>query len=391
MIELAEAQARLFALRAPVEVEHVPLNDAVGRWASEDMLAKRTQPARDLSAMDGYAIRAEDSPGPWHVIGESAAGRLFADKVGAGEAVRIFTGAVVPEGADCILIQENTARDGDKLILTGEAPAAEKHIRRAGADFTTGSVLVGKGDAITPARTALLAMGGHAIVPVHRKLRIAIVSTGDELVPPGAECADDQVPSSNSVMLAAMLSGLPVEIEDRGISKDDLRALTTEFAGCADHDIVVTIGGASVGDHDLVRPALKQAGAVLDFWKIAMRPGKPVMAGMLGDAIVLGLPGNPVSAFVTAFLLLKPLTAHLSGASTPLPARIEAKSGADLPANGNRLDHIRGVLRQGVAMPTGQNDSSMLAALSLSNILIIRNINAMPVEAGDMLSCLTIS
>lgn len=390
MIELAEAQARLFALRDPVEIQDVALVEAVGRWAAADVVARRTQPARDLSAMDGYAIRSADASGPWRVVGESAAGRLFAGSVGAGEAVRIFTGAVVPDGADAILIQENVARDSDVLTLTGEAPFAGKHIRRAGADFAGGAVLVAEGDAFTPARIALAAMGGYAKLAVRRKLRVAIISTGDELVPPGEITAEDQIPSSNAPMLAAMLAGMPVEIDDRGTVRDALAALTAEFAACAEADIIVTIGGASVGDHDLVRPALEAAGAKLDFWKIAMRPGKPVMAGKLSDAVVLGLPGNPVSAFVTAFLLLTPLIAHLSGANSPLPERIEAQLGTPLPANGNRLDHIRGVLSGVTVTPTGTNDSSMLAALSASNILIIRDINAPAASEGDSVPCLRI-
>jgi molybdopterin molybdotransferase len=390
MIELAEAQARLFALRAPVEGEKVALVDAAGRWAASDVVARRTQPARDLSAMDGYAIRAADAPGPWRVIGESAAGRLFDGSVGVGQAVRIFTGAVVPDGADCILIQENATRNGDALTLACDAPVAGQHIRRTGADFAEGALLIAKGEPITPARIALAAMGGHATLPVARELRVAIISTGDELVAPGAATAEDQIPSSNAPMLAAMLAGLPVEIDDRGIIPDDLAALTAEFQACAAGDIIVSIGGASVGDHDLVKSALEAAGAKLDFWKIAMRPGKPVMAGMLGDAVVLGLPGNPVSAFVTAFLLLKPLIARLSGASDPLPERIEAQLAAPIPANGNRLDHIRGILTGSVAMPTGANDSSMLAALSKSNILIIRHINAPAASKGDLVPCLRV-
>jgi molybdopterin molybdotransferase len=383
MISLKEAQARLFALHAAVEAEEVPLVEAVGRWAAANVIARRTQPARDLSAMDGYAIRHADLPGPWRVIGESAAGRLLGDTVGAGEAVRIFTGAVVPGGADCILIQENAAHDGDKLSLSGDPPAQGRHIRLAGSDFHEGAVLVKAGERITPPRIGLVAMGGHATLPVRRKLRVAIISTGDELVPPGSACAEDQIPSSNGPMLAAMLAGLQVEIDNRGVVRDDLAALTAEFAACAGADIIVSIGGASVGDHDLVRPALEAAGAAIDFWKIAMRPGKPVMAGKLGDAVVLGLPGNPVSAFVTAMLFLQPLVAHLGGSASPLPQRIEAKLGASLPPNGDRIDHIRGVLSGSVVTPSGGNDSSLLAALSSSNALIIRNINAPSAAPGD--------
>jgi molybdopterin molybdotransferase len=373
-----------------VDTEDVPLVEAAGRWAAVDVVARRRQPARDLSAMDGYAIRAIDVPGPWKVIGESAAGSLFNGTVGRGEAVRIFTGGVVPSGADCILIQENATRDGSFLKLCGEAPLAGKHVRRAGADFGEGSVLISKGSKITPSRVGLSAMGGHATLRVTRKLAVAIISTGNELVHPGKPTADYQIPSSNAAMVAAMLADLPVTIDDRGIVQDDVKALAGQFAACAAADIIVSIGGASVGDHDLVKPALEAAGANIDFWKIAMRPGKPVMAGILGDAVVLGLPGNPVSAYVTAFLLLKPLIAHLCGASEPLPRRIEARLGGSLPANGDRLDHVRGILKGSVAVPSNVADSSMLNALSSSNILILRDINSPAAKVGDTVSCLTL-
>jgi molybdopterin molybdotransferase len=388
MISLAEAQARLFALVVPKEAEDVPLNEAYGRWAAADVVARRTQPVRDLSAMDGFAIRSDDAPGPWEIVGESAAGRHFAGTIGAHEAVRIFTGAVVPAGADAIVIQENTAVVAGQLRLTAEAPASGKHIRRAGGDFGEGAVLVKAGERFTPARIGLAAMGGFAQVPVRRRLRVAIISTGDELVPPGEPCGEDQIPSSNAPMLAAMLAALPVDVTMRPIVRDDLAALTAEFCACAGFDIVVSIGGASVGDHDLVRPALLAAGAQLDFWKIAMRPGKPVMAGQLGDAVVLGLPGNPVSAYVTAMLLLLPLVAHLGGAADPLPERLEVRLGAAMPANGDRADFVRGRLDGSVATPLGRNDSAMLAALSASNILILRDINANKAAIGDLVNCL---
>jgi molybdopterin molybdotransferase len=343
---------------------------------------------RDLSAMDGYAIRASDAPGPWRVVGESAAGRRFAGDVGAGEAVRIFTGAVVPQGADCVLIQENAHAQIDVVTSTAEAPVVGKHVRTMGSDFCDGEVLVREGEHWSPPRIALASMGGRGILPVRRRLRAALISTGDELVPPGEACAEDQIPSSNATMLAVMLAGLPVDVDDRDVIRDDLVALKAEFEACAGHDIIISIGGASVGDHDLVRPAFEAAGAQLDFWRIAMRPGKPVMAGMLEGAVVLGLPGNPVSAYVTAMLLLLPLVAHLSGSVSPLPARIEAKLATALPANGNRKDHIRAVLHGSIALPNGSNDSSMLAALSASNILIIREINAPGAAIGDIVECI---
>ncbi len=388
MITLDEAQVRLFALRKAVEIEDVALAEAVGRWAGTELQALRMQPARNLSAMDGYAIRSADTSGPWTIIGESAAGRMFDGTVGAAQAVRIFTGAVVPEGADSILIQENAEVDDGRLVLTTDLPLPGQHVRRAGGDFDRGDTLIRAGEHWTAARIGLAAMGGYATVPVRRRLRLAIISTGDELVKPGEHCADYQTPSSNAPMLAAMLATMPVDVTVRPIVRDDLASLKAEFSACSNFDVIVSIGGASVGDHDLVRPALEASGAKLDFWKIAMRPGKPVMAGKLGDAIVLGLPGNPVSAFVTALMILKPLIAHLSGANNPLPKRIEARLDTSLPANGTRIDFVRGRLEGSVATPIGTNDSSMMAALSYSNILIIRDINSKAACAEDLVHCI---
>ncbi len=378
MISVEEAQARILALKAPVATERVALAKAAGRWAAEDVMALRTQPTRDLSAMDGYAVRFADAAGPWTVIGESAAGKQFTSTVSAGEAVRIFTGAVVPEGADTVIIQENVARDGDLVTLTGDAPKkAGQNVRRAGGDFVEGAVVVPKGAELHARHIALAAMAGHGALSVRRKLRVALVSTGNELVAPGEPCADDQIPASNGVMLAAMLRGLPVELSEFPAVADDLEALTQQFRALADHDIVVTTGGASVGDHDLIVPALKAAGGEIVFWKIAMRPGKPVIAGRMGDAVALGLPGNPVSAFVTAMLYLRPLIAHLCGAADSLPQRLTAPTGVDLAANGPRTDHLRAKLVDGTLVPVGVNDSAMLAALSEANALIIR-----PADSG---------
>ncbi len=387
MITIEEAQARIFALKDPAEPETVPLGRAEGRWAAGDVLALRTQPTCDLSAMDGYAVRFADGSGPWRVIGESAAGRRFAGSVCAGEAVRIFTGAALPDGADTVIIQENVARDGDFLRLTSDAPAREgQHIRQAGGDFVAGQVVIPKGAELHARHIALAAMAGHGTLPVRRKLKIALVSTGDELVPPGEPCAIDQIPSSNGVMLAAMLRPMPVEIFELPIIADDLQALTGLFRDLARHDIIVTTGGASVGDHDLVAPAFQAAGGNIDFWKIAMRPGKPVMAGTIGNAVLLGLPGNPVSAYVTALLFLLPLIRHMSGAACPLPPRLTARCGVDLPANGPRTDHLRAKLVDDHLVPVGINDSAMLAALSEANALIIRDCRAPAMAAGENVS-----
>ncbi|MFN2258647.1 MAG: molybdopterin molybdotransferase MoeA, partial [Parasphingopyxis sp.] len=302
LLPVEEARARLLSLADPVSCEQVPIEAAGGRWLAEDMVAKRTQPESDLSAMDGYAIRFADLPGPWRVIGESAAGEPFGQKLSDGEAARIFTGAALPAGADTILVQEEAQRDGDTLRLAGDGPPERRaHIRPAGEDFAAGDTLLAAGAHLTPARIGLLIAAGHGSLPVRRHVRVALISTGNELRLAGEELGPGAIPASNGPMLAALLAGGPVDVHDRGIVGDDLTMLRRTLADAADAaDIVVTIGGVSVGDHDLVRPALAEAGAEIDFWRIAMKPGKPLMAGRLAGAVVLGLPGNPVSAYVTA-------------------------------------------------------------------------------------------
>ena len=320
--------------------------------------------------MDGYAVRFDDLAGPLTLIGQSAAGHPFSGSVGRGETVRIFTGAAVPDGADCVMVQEEVAVAGETVRLTGEGPVRGGNIRRAALDFGTGDVLVSRGDRLTPARIALAAIGGHGAIPVTRRLRIAVVASGDELAVPGT-ATGDTLPESNGVMLAALLADLPVEIVDLGILPDRLDAITAAFAN-VDADILVTTGGASVGDHDLIRPALLAAGGTLDFWRIALRPGKPMLAGMLRDTMVLGLPGNPVSAFVTAFVFLRPLIAAVSGARDPLPAPFTAMLGAPLPANDMRQDYLRGETREGRIYPAAKQDSSLLRTLARADCLIVR-------------------
>lgn len=384
LLPVAEAQARLLALAAPLPIEHVPIAEAGGRWAAEDVGALRTQPERDLSAMDGYAIRFADLPGPWRVIGESAAGRSFAGGVGPGEAVRIFTGAAMPDGADSVLVQEEAARDGDRLALAGEGPGhLGRNVRRRGLDFAAGDRLIAAGERFTPARLALAAVAGHATLPVRRKVRIAIAATGDELVPPGAAIGPDQLPETNRLMLAALFAGWPVDLTDLGILADRRDALEAAFAA-VDADILVTTGGASVGDHDLVRPALEAAGATIDFWRVALRPGKPMMAGRLGKAVAVGLPGNPVSAFVTAILFVRPLAARLGGAADPFPALRRVPLGEALPANGERTDFMRAELRGGAAFASTIQDSSMLRTLARAHCLILREPHARGLPAGEL-------
>ena len=391
LVPLAEAQSRLLALGEPLPAETVPLAQAAGRWAAEDVHALRTQPSADLSAMDGYAIRFADLPGPWHVTGESAAGRGFPGTVASQQAVRIFTGAPVPAGADTILVQEEAAREGDRLALTGEGPPYRgRNIRRRGLDFHEGDLLVAAGQRLTPARLAVAGVAGHASLPVRRKVRVALAATGDELVPTGTPIGDAQLPETNRLMVAAQLAGLPVEMIDLGILPDDRATLETTFRAL-DADLLVTTGGASVGDHDLVRPALEAAGATIDFWRIALRPGKPVMAGRLGGAIVMGLPGNPVSAFVTTLLFVKPLVAHLSGAADPLPQTRPAILGEPLPANGSRTDYLRAELQGGLAFASTIQDSSMLRTLARAGCLILRQPHAPAANPGDSVEILEIA
>ncbi len=391
LLPVAQAQAHLLAAIQPLPTERLGLSEAIGRWAAAAVMARRTQPIRDLSAMDGYALRYADLPGPLRVIGESAAGRPFAGVVGPGEATRIFTGAAMPDGADTVLVQEEAARDGDQLTLDGEGPArAGANVRRRGLDFTEGDTLIAAGERLTPARLAVAATGGNSTVTVRRKVRVAIAATGDELVEPGTCASPEALPESNRLLLRALLADLPVEIIDLGILPDRLDALTHAFADVA-ADLLVTTGGASVGDHDLVRPALAAAGATIDFWRIALRPGKPLMAGRRGDMTVLGLPGNPVSAFVTGLLFVKPVVAHLAGAAHPFPVATQAILGEPLPANGPRTDYMRAELRDGRAHVATIQDSSMLLTLARAGCLIVREPHAPPAERGDSAEILMIA
>lgn len=392
MISVAEAQARLLALAEPVGMERLPLLAAAGRWAAEAVPALRTQPVADLSAMDGYAIRHTELPGPWRVVGEAAAGGAALPALAPGEAARIFTGAPVPDGADTVMVQEEAARDGDMLRLDGEGPPrVGANIRRAGSDFAAGTSLIAAGERLNPARIGLAALGGHGDIAVRRRVRVAIVSTGDELVEPGSP-GDAGLPNSNGPMLAALLDGWPVEIVDMRIVRDDLDALATAFAELAARaDILVTIGGASVGDHDLVKPALAAAGAEIDFWRIAMRPGKPLLAGQIGTTVCLGLPGNPVSAFVTAMLFLLPLVARLGGAADPQPGLRTAILGGELPAGGPRAEYLRARFVDGRIEPILSRDSALLGILASADALIVRAAAAPPLRAGERVDYIAIA
>ena len=389
LIPLEEARARLLAGVRATPPEHVPLAHALGRTLAVPIVARYDQPPAAMSAMDGYAVRLADWPGPWRVIAESAAGGASVPGIGAGEAARIFTGARVPDGADAVLIQEEAAREGDALRPTRPDPPPHKdNIRHRGFDFRAGAHAGILGGAVTPALIGLAAAMGHATLEVHARPRIAILSTGDELVAPGAVPGPGQIVESCAPMLAALIHPF-AEPLPLGIAPDRADAIgaALDRARAAGADAIVTIGGASVGDHDLVRPSLLAAGGAIDFWRVAIRPGKPMLAGRIGDALVLGLPGNPASAFVTAHLFLLPLARALAGWTDPVPHLLPARLGAPLPASGNRRDHLRATLSWAEgglwATPIARQDSSLLSVLAQSDALIVRAEHAPAAGVGE--------
>ena len=390
LLPVADALARVLDRVEPLAAERVALNEAEGRVLSEDLAARRAQPPEDVSAMDGYAVRAEDvanAPARLKLIGEVAAGRPFAGRVNAGEAARIFTGGVLPAGSDTVVIQENTTRDGE-MVVVSKSVEHGRNVRPAGLDFRKGDVRLAKGRRLTGRDVSLAAAMNHAAVPVHRRPKIAIVATGDELVPPGTEPGPGQIIHSNAFALAAIARREGAEVIDLGILPDrlDETIAGVRHARELGADVLLTAGGASVGDYDLVQPALAAEGLALSFWKIAMRPGKPMLSGSLGAMRVLGLPGNPVSAYVCSLLFLVPLIRRLSGRSDlALPTGVGVL-GRDLPANDEREEYMRATLarREGgwVATPFPQQDSSMLVPLAAADCLVVRESFAPAAKAG---------
>jgi molybdopterin molybdotransferase len=306
-----------------------------------------------------------------------------------GTAVRIFTGAPLPPGADTVVVQEDVAPDGATATLIGDGPPhVGAHVRAAGQDFAAGTPLLRAGERLTPPRLGLLAAAGHAVVTVVRRPRVCLIATGDELVQPGVTPGPDQIVSSNPTMLAALFTAAGAQVIDPGIIPDRREALAAALHA-ADADIIITIGGASVGDHDLVVPVLRNLGAEIDFWKIAMRPGKPMLAGRLGAARVIGLPGNPVSAYVCALLFAVPLIARLGGRSVALPEQLLPLAAA-LPANGNRRDHLRARRTPNGALAFASQDSARLGVLAAAELLIVREIGAPAAAAGDIVRCIAL-
>ncbi|PZQ17899.1 MAG: molybdopterin molybdenumtransferase MoeA [Ancylobacter novellus] len=391
LLPVPEARARILGGLVPLPAERVALSAALGRTLAVPLAALRTQPPWNCSAMDGYAVRAADAVAGARlaVVGESAAGKGFRGVVGVGEAARIFTGAPVPDGADSILLQEDADRDGDAIVAR-EAVVEGRHIRRAGLDFAQGETLLDAGRRLGARDLALAAALGHPSVEAARKPRVAILATGDELVAPGEPVGPDQIVASNSFAIAAVVEGEGGTPIDLGVAPDRPEAIRAaiDSAFAQGADILVTLGGASVGDHDLVRPALEAAGVSLDFWKIAMRPGKPMMAGRRGATLALGLPGNPVSAIVCSVLFLAPAIRRLSGRNDLEPVLLPARLGRDMPENDQREDYMRAkldVASDGVPVATAfpRQDSSMLRPLSDAECLLVRPIHAPAARAGD--------
>jgi molybdopterin molybdotransferase len=380
LLSVAEALQRVLEHAVPLSAEEVELSHAAGRVLACPLKARRTQPPADVSAMDGYAVRAADvakAPVRLQVIGEVAAGRPFARALGAGQAARIFTGGVLPQGADAIVIQEHTRRAGDSVEVEKASPKG-RHIRVQGLDFKAGDELLPAGHRLTARDLALAAGMNHPLVPVHRAPKVALFATGDELVPAGFEPAPGQIVSSNNFAIGALARTEGATIEDFGIVADRLddTVAAVRRARESGADILVTSGGASVGDYDLVQKAFTAEGMTLAFWRLALRPGRPLMNGRLGDMHVLGVPGNPVSAFVCGFLFLVPLIRRLAGRSDLTHEIESAKLGVDLPENDERADYLRATLTRApdglVATPFGIQDSSMMLPLAEADCLIIR-------------------
>jgi molybdopterin molybdotransferase len=394
MLSVAEATDRILAAFAPLGPETVSLDQALGRVLSTPVTARLAHPPQAVSAMDGYAVRSADVqqlPVRLKVIESIAAGTLPAHAIGAGEAARIFTGAAVPQGADAIVIQENTEKDGDHVrIVDGGAALPGRHIRPAGNDFAAGQLGIPAGRRLTPSDIGLAAAMNWPWLSVTRKPRVAIISTGNELVQPGETLAPGQIIASNGFALAAFVAQSGGEPINLGIARDEESALADLIDRAAGADLLLTSGGASVGEHDLVQSVLKAKGMALDFWKIAMRPGKPLMFGTLGTAKgalkVIGLPGNPVSAIVTSTLFVGPAIARMLGESEVGPRIVKARLGIDLPANDLRQDYLRAAVIEDqagfVATPFGKQDSAMLSALSRSGGLVIRPPHAPALKAG---------
>jgi molybdopterin molybdotransferase len=392
MLSVPDARARILAAFAPLPPETLPVTDALGRVLAEDLTARVTQPPAAMSAMDGYAVRARDVadvPARLTIVAEIPAGQDFPHSLGPGECVRIFTGAPLPDGADSIVIQEDTTREGD-TVTVHESIEPGQWVRPAGLDFMEGHAGLRAGRRLSARDIGLAAAMNRPWLQVRRRPRVAILATGDEVVLPGEPVGPNQIVSSNSVGLCAFVracGGTPVHL---GIAPDTRSDLGERIAAAKGCDLLVTAGGASVGEHDLVQAVLTDSGADLDFWKIAMRPGKPLMFGKLDRTPVLGLPGNPVSGLVCSTLFLRPAIEVMQGRPGTVPTA-RATLGAALPANGQRESYLRGCINSDNGAADGdpvvtafqKQDSSVLSRLADADVLIIRPAHAPAADAGS--------
>jgi molybdopterin molybdotransferase len=379
-LALEEAQARLLALAPVLPLEQVPIEAMLGRILAEDLRAARTQPSADLSAMDGYALSPGD--GPWTLVGESRAGAPFAGELAADQCARISTGAVVPQGAERVLLQEDAVVSGG-IVTATDLPPSGRHIRARGFDFHAGDLLLTQGTRMTAGRIALALTGGHAMASAARAVRVAVMDSGDELASNPAACSAHQVPASNGAMIAAMLAPLGCAVVRLGPVGDTMPALEAALAAADGVDILITSGGASVGDHDLIKPALAAWGAETAFWKVAIKPGKPLLVAARGAQVILGLPGNPVSSFVTAFLFALPLVRAAMLDPAPLPRSLSLLAGEALPPIGPRREFLRAISNGDTVRLAGSQDSSALSALAAADCLIDRPAHAPAVAVGE--------
>lgn len=392
LLPVAEAQRRIVEAMPLVAAEQIPVAGGLGRVLAEDLVSRRSQPPMPVSAMDGYAVRAADVaelPAELEVVGYAPAGHSFDGRLKAGQAVRIFTGAPLPDGADAIVIQENTEAAGERVrVVAGEAPPG-RYVRPAGLDFGEGEILLEAGRVLTARDVGLAAAMNIPWLMVRRRPRVSVLATGDEIVMPGDPVGRNQIVSSNALALCAFIAAQGAEAIDIGIAPDEAGELRTLADSARGSDILLTTGGASVGDHDLVRDVLGDIGLEVDFWRIAMRPGKPLMFGAFRDSYMIGLPGNPVSSLVCAVIFLAPAIRKMMGMADALPRTAGARLGCALPANDEREDYLRAALeRTGdggfVATPFSRQDSSMFATMARAEALVVRPPFAPPASPGDL-------
>ncbi|NVJ99024.1 MAG: molybdopterin molybdotransferase MoeA [Alphaproteobacteria bacterium] len=396
MITVEEAFRRIVETATPLTTERLPLLECSGRVLAAPLTARRSQPAANLSAMDGYAVRSQDlasqGSSSFTIIGESAAGTPFTGECGAGEAVRIFTGAIVPNSCDQVVIQEDCETNEDGILTHAEREPG-RHIRPAGIDFAERQTVMDKGAYVSPKSIGLIASAGYDHLMVHRAPKIAIISTGNELVSPESDSFEPhQTVNSCAPQVATLLSDAGANIIYIGTARDELKSLQVELRKCADCDILITIGGASVGEKDLVKEALDQIGMQLNFWKVGMRPGKPLIYGTINNRHVLGLPGNPVSAFVCALLFARPLVDQVMGRPAPFPSGVKLPVATDLPANGPRQHYMRARLIGEPGSrhvdPAAAQDSSLASVLAQCDGLLVREPGAPVAQAGELVSFL---